>query len=159
MSAQRLQTCKSNRTPAQGSAAWTGSYWTAASPTCLKRSIHLMILPNRSDIITISPVFRVYRHFFLMHSCFACSVNARSSDKMFSLLDWLRLMLLLSPSLSLAAASAQRSLLSRSEVSRASSGNGAQSTYALGPRVGVDAIDRKQSYQFGKWRAYLESWR
>ena len=105
------QTCRRNWTPVQGSAAWTGSYWTATSPTCLKRSIHLAILPNRSLKIIVSPLFLVYRHLLLMHSCFDCSVSTCRSDKMLSLSGQLKLILHLSSSLSLATASAQMSLL------------------------------------------------
>jgi hypothetical protein len=109
------QTCRRNRTPAQGSAAWTGSYWTAISPTCLKRSIHFTILPNISMKMTVSPLFRVYRHLFWMHSCLAFSVTVSRFDKMLSLSGRLKSILLLSSSLSSAAARAQRSFLAPSE--------------------------------------------
>jgi hypothetical protein len=107
------QTCRRNRTPAQGSAAWTGSYWTAASPTCLKRSTHLITFLNRSLKITVSPPFRVYRHPLFTQSCIDCSVSSWSSDKILSLSGQLKLILLRSSSLRLAAARAQRSLLHR----------------------------------------------
>ncbi len=142
------QTCRRNRTPAQGSAAWTGSYWTAASPTCLKRSIHFTILLNRSMQMTVSPLFRVYRHLFWMHSCLDFSVSVSRSDKMLSLSGQLKLILILSSSLSLAAAHAQRSLLWRRSKKLAEPGpkTNVGWTHVLGLSASVEIITSEYWY-------------
>jgi hypothetical protein len=106
-----LQTFRRNRTPAQGSAACRGSYWTTTSPTSLKISIHLAILTKTSLRITVSPVFRLNCHLFLRHRFLDCSVSSCKSDKMASLSGWSTKILRLSSSLSFADARAQRSLL------------------------------------------------
>lgn len=104
-------TCKRKRIPAQGSAACTGSYWTATSPTSLKISIHLTILSNTSLSITVSPLLRVYFHRFSIHVCLDFSVSVWRSERMLSLSGRLKSMLHLSASSNWAAASAQRSFL------------------------------------------------
>lgn len=109
-------TCNIKRTPAQGSAAWTGSYCTAISPTSLKRSIHLMVLSKRSLIITVSPLFRVYRHFLSIHFCLDASTSSDRLCTILCLSGQLKLMLSLSSSLSFAAALAQISFLNEQLV-------------------------------------------
>lgn len=111
-------TWRRNRTPAQGSAAWPGSYWTAVSPICLKRSIHFTILLNKSTKITVSPFSLRYRHRFLVHSCLELSASCNKSVNLLSLSGRLKLMFFLLSSLICAAAVAHRSLLQQKAQSQ-----------------------------------------
>jgi hypothetical protein len=104
-------TCNINRTPAQGSAAWTGSNCTAISPASLKRLIHLIAFSKRSLMITVSPLFRVYRHLLSIHFCLDVSASSDRLCTTLRLSGQLKLMLRLSSSLSLVAAIAQMSFL------------------------------------------------
>lgn len=54
MQTGETRTCKIKRTPAQGSAAWIGSYWTALSPICLKRSIYTTEEVSYNDRLAIA---------------------------------------------------------------------------------------------------------
>lgn len=104
-------TCNTNRTPAQGSAACTGSYCTAISTASLKTLIHLMTFSKRSLRITVSPLFRVYRHLLSIHLCLDVLASIARLSTTLRLSGQLKLMLRLSSSLSWAAALAQMSLL------------------------------------------------
>lgn len=106
-----LLTCNIKRTPAQGSAAWTGSCCIAISPTSLKRLIHLMVFSKRSLMITVSPLFRVYRHLLLTHFCLDASASSDRLCTTLCLSGQLKLMLSLSSLLSLALAISQISFL------------------------------------------------
>lgn len=72
-----IRTSSKNRTPAHGSAACTGSYWTIMSPISLNRSTHLTSLPNVSRSMMFSPLpsFRLYCHCLTLHSFSACLVS------------------------------------------------------------------------------------
>ena len=63
-----------NRTPAQGSASCTGSYYMAVSPICLNLWTHLTSFPSTSRTMKFSPLpfLRLKRHCLLNTFFFGC---------------------------------------------------------------------------------------
>lgn len=111
------------------------------SPTFLKRSIHLTILPNRFTKMIVFSLFFVYRHLLLIHSCLDFWVSWSTSDKMSSLLRpskstffWLFLLIW-------AFAFAQRLFLQqRRKVSKALSQMKVKSTYVIDRAICVNVV-------------------
>jgi hypothetical protein len=130
------RTCKMKRIPAQGSAAWTGSYWTAVLPTLSKVLIHVIIFSKTSLKITVSPLLRVYFHLLWIHSSFDFSARSCNLTRTVSL-SWLKFTADLSQSFNCSTASAHRSFLHAQLVNDI---NGYLYTYALLRDMASDAM-------------------